>query len=572
MRKGHVPLLPFSSSEQQDGRGRRRGESAGADGAVVLATAAPSAAWITGRRRRFQALIENALGVSLEAEGETEASGSLLVELPELRGAVAPYRVAGRRSRVSSSSTGFQAAAGPHSHLAGTARSVVHKWPVRRPQRRRGIAEAEGTRAEDQTAGAPEPAPARRKRRGTAERHELRPEGSSAVAVPSHRPSKRPRKDGRTLTADERFEEDLAALDAAGPPSAPPAIAPASHSPPPQVRDAPLLDAGASAGDGDALASLLLPCDTELALRAARDSFPQDAFRWTLPPVLLRSQVYAVIHDKSLADRELRELTQKNVIKQFALPSTIDTFALSRRGTAAGGVDGGEWIGHHAAGSRRKVAGSHASGAHGDDYLVMFAEDYVVLVERQRQAFLDAPAELVRSGSGERAKVSSADDVISRFRNQVLPNWHDVCISLEKLDQLLCARNEVGSGDDEDVPRQARRAKAEEEMTTLVRSGLLLMPTSTAGNEKSGQLLWFAIPGVGSYVQSLLAGRTEIVEMLKRERTGQILESRLLHRKLRGSSLGMEYHIRDACELKKIEKIGSAGPDHCIVRLATRNS
>ena len=48
-----------------------------------------------------------------------------------------------------------------------------------------------------------------------------------------------------------------------------------------------------------------LPCDTEAGLLYLKQLFPVEKFHNTLPPLVLKHQVYSVIHDKTTVDREI---------------------------------------------------------------------------------------------------------------------------------------------------------------------------------------------------------------------------------------------------------------------------
>ncbi|KAK9791365.1 hypothetical protein WJX73_010294 [Symbiochloris irregularis] len=65
--------------------------------------------------------------------------------------------------------------------------------------------------------------------------------------------------------------------------------------------------------------------DTQIALQLLRSQFPRSAKASV--PLLLRSQVYSLLHDHTAADRDLDSLRLSNKIRVFKLPSTIDDYA-----------------------------------------------------------------------------------------------------------------------------------------------------------------------------------------------------------------------------------------------------
>jgi hypothetical protein len=74
-------------------------------------------------------------------------------------------------------------------------------------------------------------------------------------------------------------------------------------------------------------------------------------------------------------------------------------------------------------------------------------------------------------------------------------------------------------------------------LTTLVRRGLLLHRDSLS--------YWLSIPNAGLFMKDLRKGREELVRMLKRAKFKEVLQHDLVKRKLRGSKLGVKYHVAD---------------------------
>ena len=56
---------------------------------------------------------------------------------------------------------------------------------------------------------------------------------------------------------------------------------------------------------------------------------------------------------------------------------------------------------------------------------------------------------------------------------------------------------------------------------------------------------WFAIPSVGPFVKQLAKGRNSLLQMIKRAKHQELLQSELEARKLSTSKLGMKYHLHD---------------------------
>ena len=48
-----------------------------------------------------------------------------------------------------------------------------------------------------------------------------------------------------------------------------------------------------------------LPSDTEAALLYLKNLFPLDKFEGRLPPIIVRNQLYSIVKNRTIADKEL---------------------------------------------------------------------------------------------------------------------------------------------------------------------------------------------------------------------------------------------------------------------------
>ncbi|KAK9830141.1 hypothetical protein WJX72_009964 [[Myrmecia] bisecta] len=123
-----------------------------------------------------------------------------------------------------------------------------------------------------------------------------------------------------------------------------------------------------------------VPNDTMVALQLLRAQFPAKA---TVEPVMLRSQLYTLVKDRTSVDRQLDELRQSGAVRMFKLPATVD------------------------------------------EYAFMFAADYMAMVGRARQELQDRS-----SSEGMLA-------VLEWFVQRVLPRCTTINISHGDLLRLL---------------------------------------------------------------------------------------------------------------------------------------
>eukprot|EP00887_Chlorella_sp_A99_P002948 scaffold24.g2948.t1 len=244
-----------------------------------------------------------------------------------------------------------------------------------------------------------------------------------------------------------------------------------------------------------------LPCDTGLALQAAR-----------CIPFATKSQLYTVLRDRTLADRQLDKLRRRNRVRLVQLP-----------GPAAA-----------------------------PDYAIVLTEDYAA-------ALAAAKAEATACGGA----VAAAAVVFDWFLARVLPACTQVMLTHCELLRLLAAparkehgsgsggqprncgagqsaaRSSSGSGQPAATAAAGAAAPGEAHVSLLLSHGFLTRHTAGA----DGYL--FSLPGAGAAVRSVAAGRAELLAALARRRPPEALERDLLKRRLARSVLGVAWHLRD---------------------------
>jgi len=225
--------------------------------------------------------------------------------------------------------------------------------------------------------------------------------------------------------------------------------------------------------------------DTEAAFHSNASKFPYTTFPNT-PPIVLVSQLYHSVSNRSDVDKELEQLYRASKLRIFKL-----------------------------------LSGKN-------DYAVVKKDDYMNGIRKAQEKFENAT-------------------VFDKFIENVLSKHFDVYISKSTLISLLC-KDKMGNKENFDG-KKIERPTGEEEaaITALVNSGLLL--TQNADN------FMFCVPNAGSFVASLVKGRKEIISILKRQKFKELLLSDLQIRKLRYSSLSVDFLIRDMIGLSIVESL-----------------
>lgn len=73
----------------------------------------------------------------------------------------------------------------------------------------------------------------------------------------------------------------------------------------------------------------VIPSDTEAALQYIESTYPPvGELSSSVPQIVLKHQVYAIVHDKTTVDRELERLQQENKVQLFKLSTGADDYAI----------------------------------------------------------------------------------------------------------------------------------------------------------------------------------------------------------------------------------------------------
>ncbi|KIY97557.1 hypothetical protein MNEG_10405 [Monoraphidium neglectum] len=368
---------------------------------------------------------------------------------------------------------------------------------------------------------------------------------------------------------------------------------------PPITPPRPELDAGACDNDGE----LDVPSDVEAAVMllkaelygavaaaaCAKQRRPpaaqqqqqqqqqQQSAAWGaggLPPFVLKAHIYTVVSDRTAADRDLDDLLARGRARAFRLATGADEHVVLLM----------------------------------SDYLALISSIIAHKDDEARQGQLRQlegqrveAAEQAAPGPGARAVVTApaaaaaAAAALRRFRDRVAPRCRDASISVERLLQLLAGRDDSSSAGGGDAPgrrlsqqqqqqqqqqqppqqQQGQRGQRHHHQqqpdgarrtAALPHAGKHAGPAAAAAaTARSGDAdvshllaaellsrdslvpgrLTFTVPGAGRIVRWLVDGRQELTQALSKKRFGEALEKELLKLKLRRSTLGVRFHLRD---------------------------
>lgn len=263
--------------------------------------------------------------------------------------------------------------------------------------------------------------------------------------------------------------------------------------------------------------------DTWLGLQVGLSGFPRGVFPATAPIVLL-SQIYNSVNNRTDVDRDIDQLKRQGTIHIFKL-----------------------------------LSGKN-------DYAVVLKEDYINSIRKKAEQSLQKTTAAQQSTtvqqspqmnntttrtaqqSPQKGTSEQPHSVFEQFIKYVISDYSDVQISKSKLLNYLHKDNNINNkdkGKEKSNSAAQNNGQDDDAITLLVNAGLLLI------HEVDN--FWFSIPSSGLFVASLVKGRKEIISILKRQKFKEMLFMDLVKRKLRYSSLSIEFLLKDMCGLNILE-------------------
>jgi serine/threonine-protein kinase 19 len=232
-----------------------------------------------------------------------------------------------------------------------------------------------------------------------------------------------------------------------------------------------------------------VPSDTKAALQVLhKENYIFDVYITTkhvLPPIILKTQLYSMVKNRTITDKELDDLKRSNEIKVLKI------------------LTGNE------------------------DYICVFTTDYISHLRSVTQQHMNRNKE---NNPGDK-DFKIVEDFITKF----LPNHSDVSVSKERLEKLLYGEGKQIA--EKDLTYVTSLLFVLISIRTLIAIGALLL--------RDVNTYWISVPNIGIFVKSIIQGRKEVVSLLKRQKWNEMLLKDLIKKKLRYSNLDMSFHIKD---------------------------
>lgn len=260
-----------------------------------------------------------------------------------------------------------------------------------------------------------------------------------------------------------------------------------------------------------------LPNDTLAALQLLCAQFPKPPKGPGTVPFAMRSQLYSLVKDPTEVDKQLDDMRLRHQIRLLKLPCNPDNCAVVQT----------------------------------SDYVAAIAAAAARLQQQQQQQGAAAGSGPNASAnghdpSGGDADGASAAAALADFVERVLPACTGVSASRAQVVQLMASQIAGGGGHPAEAGLspcaiKARRvAAADAAVSALLATGFMVRDT-----QRFGHGLLFALPGAGTAVSSIIAGRKELANLMRRERSARVLLSKLKGADLASSRMGTLWHIRD---------------------------
>ncbi|ORZ24214.1 serine-threonine protein kinase 19-domain-containing protein [Absidia repens] len=201
-----------------------------------------------------------------------------------------------------------------------------------------------------------------------------------------------------------------------------------------------------------------------------------------LPPVCFIHQIYSILRDNTAVDREIQYAIKLGSWRKFHILGTLD-----------------------------------------DEYALMDTKDYLQMVTDAKQEFLQDIS------SGINKEDNDIDtDLFDRFKRLLLnEQYFDTSVAR----QTLLSSSPTSSSSKKDC-------FTDKELTLLCKYGLLLP-------HMKKDSYWFAIRRQGIFMSSYIKGRKELLRILKKRSTKDIMEKLLKAKKLRQTVFSYEFILHD---------------------------
>ncbi|XP_024594439.1 serine/threonine-protein kinase 19 isoform X2 [Neophocaena asiaeorientalis asiaeorientalis] len=249
--------------------------------------------------------------------------------------------------------------------------------------------------------------------------------------------------------------------------------------------------------------------------------FPRVLFEDALPPIALRSQVYSLVPDRTVADRQLVRGVRATDRRRFRALRALTRFSPSlTRSTSYSAIQ--QALGLSGPGIAPGTAVPRRMLQRACQIMKKALQEQGEI--RIIQLGFDSDAQGIIFTEDYRTRVLKACDgrpyagAVQKFLASVLPACSDLSFQQDQMIQTFGFRDP--------------------EITQLVNAGVLTV--RDAGS------WWLAVPGAGRFIKCFVKGRQAVLGMVRKAKYRELLLSELLGRRAPAAArLGLAYHVHD---------------------------
>ncbi|KAG8226234.1 hypothetical protein J437_LFUL006336 [Ladona fulva] len=245
----------------------------------------------------------------------------------------------------------------------------------------------------------------------------------------------------------------------------------------------------------------------ESALASIKETFPVQQICFRLPPVILVHQVYSIIKNRTVADREINILMTNGIIRLFKM-----------------GLKESTMVAIFTEDFNRHVM-DRVCPCQVETIKIESLENEETSISSEtssnsRPLLTIGKCQSHSPGRDEikNANVCHLSSTVSRFIHDIIPKLQDVSVDKEVLQQDY--------------------KLSEEDIRTLMNVGLLVV--------RSVGSYWLSFPNAGEFMKHFIKGRASLTRLIRKCKFSEILQPELEKRQLdKTAKFGIKYHISD---------------------------
>lgn len=246
---------------------------------------------------------------------------------------------------------------------------------------------------------------------------------------------------------------------------------------------------------------------------------------------VLKSQLYTVLKDRTMVDRELDMLRLKGEVRILRIASGVTDSAVLLRNQYRSEI----------------IAAMNRARGRVSQQVLSPCKGVTAATLSHPQTPLNGkvlptkPTGQIIPSSG--ALCGGLVEALEGFLQGVAGSYHEVSIDKRRLLALMTQGLRA-------TRPQVKAMATDNHITLLLNAGFV------ARDPVSDERLLLSSPSLGVFVTNLVRGRMELISLVQRKKYGEVFQKEIMKRKkLTHSSLPLKFHIRDLVALGRLEAV-----------------